>query len=123
MRSKDSSAHGFHSLSRFVYNHNVEVLGAKLPSPGRVTGGKHNLRLTQDALDYATLTLSVSRQGQLDTNASGNRTYSFRNALTSSHIFFLSRPLGALPFAPLPLPESTLRAASSSLLTSLAKAA
>jgi len=49
--------------------------------------------------------------------------YSFLSALTSSHIFFLSRPLGDLPFPPLPLPANTASVASSSIFTSFARAA
>jgi len=49
--------------------------------------------------------------------------YSFRRALTSSHIFRRSAPLGAFPLAPLPFPDSVSRVASSSCFTSLTSAA
>jgi hypothetical protein len=49
--------------------------------------------------------------------------YSFLNALTSSHIFFRSKPRGDFPFAPFPFPDSIPRAVSSSVFTSFASAA
>lgn len=48
--------------------------------------------------------------------------HSFLKALTSSHIFFRSRPLGDFPF-PLPFPDNVAIVASSSALTSFASAA
>ena len=50
-------------------------------------------------------------------------TYSLRRALTSSHIFFRSAPLGPLPLTPLPFPERIPSVVSSSFFTSLARAA
>lgn len=50
-------------------------------------------------------------------------TYSLRRALTSSHIFFRSDPLGPLPLTPLPFPDRIPSAASNSFFTSLARAA
>jgi len=51
------------------------------------------------------------------------RTHSLRNALTSSHSFLRSGPLGAFPLLPLPFPDKRFNVASSSFLASFARAA
>ena len=49
------------------------------------------------------------------------RPYSLRRALTSSHNFLRSVPLGPFPFTPFPFPDRIPSVVSNSFFTSFAK--
>ena len=85
---------------------------------------KAYLCLAQHGLDDTTfaLTISISMVGHV-MNGAHIATHSFLSALTSSHIFFRSAPLGFLLFAPFPFPDRMASVSSSSFLTSFANAA
>ena len=97
----------------------------QLPSPGRVASRHHDLRIPQDTFNDPSFTLTVPVSIVISGKSSmwTAITYSFLNALTSSHIFFRSVPRGDFPFTPFPFPESIPRAVSSSAFTSFASAA
>ena len=137
-------AYRFHSLSGLVNNYYIEDVILKLSAPGRVAGRKNNLgesecrkliALSRRGLKVAHLRFSKHRlynsafpspvpsmQSVKAEIPWKQKSYSFLNARTSSHIFLRSRPRGFLAF-PFPFPERASNAASISALTSFARAA